>query len=123
MSLILLYNLSGEKEAKIKLLCRKMNLGSRSVGKSEYGKPLCSLLGEDGDMQKPYEDFSDEMLYMSGLHGGMLNLFLDQLRRQKLSVPLKAIETETNRTFTSYELFRELCAERDAIMKGTTAHP
>lgn len=122
MSLILLYNLSGEKEAKIKLLCRKMNLEARSVEKSEYGKPLSSLLGAGDAAEKPYRDFDDEMLYLSDLHGGMLNLFLDQLKRRRLSVALKAVETETNRAFTSSELHRELCAERDAIMKGMTAH-
>ena len=52
----------------------------------------------------------------------MLNLFLDQLRRNKLIIPLKAIETETNFGFTSYELYRELSAEREAIMKGTQYH-
>ena len=52
----------------------------------------------------------------------MLNLFLDQLRRNKLIIPLKAIETETNIGFTSYELYRELFAEREAIMKGTQYH-
>ena len=52
----------------------------------------------------------------------MLNLFLDQLRRNKLIIPLKAIETETNIGFTSYELYRELSAEREAIMKGTQYH-
>ena len=52
----------------------------------------------------------------------MLNLFLDQLRRKKLSVPLKAIQTDRNIGFTSRELYRELCAERDAIARGTTQH-
>ena len=47
---------------------------------------------------------------------------LPRLRRKKLSVPLKAIQTDRNIVFTSRELYRELCAEREAIARGTTQH-
>ena len=45
MGEILIYNLSPQAEAKLKMLCRKMNIGSRSVERSEYGYPLSYLLG------------------------------------------------------------------------------
>ncbi len=123
MSEVLIYNLESRKDAKLKMLCRKMNLSARTVEKAEYGCTLGNLLGLSQDPSvKDGEDFDDEMLYISGLRGGMLNLFLDQLRRNKLIIPLKAIETETNICFTSYELYRELSAEREAIMKGTQYH-
>ena len=123
MSEVLIYNLESRKDAKLKMLCRKMNLSARTVEKAEYGCTLSYLLGLSQDPSvKDGEDFDDEMLYISGLRGGMLNLFLDQLRRNKLIIPLKAIETETNFGFTSYELYRELSAEREAIMKGTQYH-
>ena len=121
MATVLLYNIGGEKEAKIKLLCRKMYFDCRSVEKREYGAPLSDLLAGEG-AEAPYEDFDGEMLYIAGIRGEMLNLFLDQLRRKKLSVPLKAIMTETNRGFTSAQLYRELCAEHEAIKKGLSAH-
>ncbi|MBQ3331025.1 MAG: DUF3783 domain-containing protein [Ruminococcus sp.] len=119
MSEILIYNLEPRKDAKLKMLCRKMNIGSRSVDKTEYGFTLGHLLGltQDAGVRK-HEDFDEEMLYIAGLQGGMLHLFLDQLRRSKITVPLKAVQTETNIGFTSYELYRELCAEREAFSKG-----
>ena len=122
MSEVLIYNLSPQQDAKLKMLCRKMNIGSRTVEKSEYGKKLGFLLGlsEDGS-DAAGEDFDDPMLYLSGL-GGMLNLFLDQLRRNRLVIPLKAVQTDTNVRFTSFELYKELCAEREAIARGMNAH-
>lgn len=123
MSKVLIYNILPEKDAKIKMLCRKFGLDSRSVDKAEYGYTLSYLLGlSQDDTVKDGEDFEEEMLYISELRGGMLNLFLDQLRRRKLSVPLKAIQTEMNIGFTSRELYRELCAERDALARGTKQH-
>lgn len=122
MSEILIYNLSPQAQAKLKMLCRKMNIGARIVEKSEYGYLLSYLLGLSDEAAVEAEDFDEPMLYIAGLRGGMLNLFLDQLRRNKLIIPLKAIQTETNLSFTSSGLYRELCAEREAFMKGRTAH-
>ena len=123
MSQVFIYNLSPEKEIKLKMLCRKMNITARSVEKHEYGQQIGYLLGLTEDSSSvDGEDFDGEMLYISGLSGGMLNLFLDQLRRKKLIIPLKAVQTETNLRFTSRELYRELCAERDAIGRGLRQH-
>ncbi|MBQ3264803.1 MAG: DUF3783 domain-containing protein [Ruminococcus sp.] len=123
MSEILIYNLGSQKDAKLKMLCRKMNIAARSIEKSEYGYTLGYLLGLSQDASKKNgEDFDGEILYMAGLGGGMLSLFLDQLRRNKLVIPLKAVQTETNVGFTSYELYHELCAEREAFAKGTAYH-
>ena len=122
MSKILIYNLSDQADAKLKMLCRKMNIESRSVEKDEYGYPLSHILGIEDCEKKDADGFDEPMLYIAGLYGGMLNLFLDQLRRNKLIIPLKAIQTETNVAFTSSELYRELCAEREAFMQGRKAH-
>lgn len=123
MSEILIYNLSPEKDAKVKMVCRELFIGARTVEKEEYGYPLGCLLGLSQDEeQRDGEDFDAEMLYIAGLRGGMLDLFLDRLRRKKLSVPLKAVQTDTNINFTSFELYRELSAEHEAIRRGMRAH-
>ena len=123
MSEILIYNLEPRKDAKLKMLCRRMNIGARSVDKSEYGSTLGHLLGLTADAGAgEIGDFDEEMLYIAGLQGGMLHLFLDQLRRNKLIIPLKAVQTDTNIGFTSCELYRELCAEREAFKNGAQFH-
>ena len=116
MTKVFLYNIEKSKALKIKMLCHKLNIMTRDVNKDEYGLKLAALLGESADdTVTAGEDFDDEMLYLADFYGAMLDIFLTQLRRQKAAVALKAVKTETNAGFTSYELYRELKAERAAI--------
>ena len=125
MAKILLYNCNPTKAAKLKMLCRNFFIETQEVEKADFGKTLAALLGEDAEEAAAAEngaDFDEEMLYLADINGGFLSILLDQLRRKKLNVALKAVKTETNVRFTSYELYRELCAEREAIQGGRTAH-
>lgn len=123
MSKILLYNLNPTKAAKLKMLCRNFFIEAVEVPREHYGKKISCLLGEGDDREDVQgEAFTEEMLYFADINGGFLSIFLDQLRRKKLTVALKAVKTDTNVNFTSYELFRELSAEREAIAQGKTAH-
>ena len=78
--------------------------------------PASNVLTSEGSF------FDDEMLYLVDIDGGLLDILLFQLRKRKLSVALKAVKTDTNIHYTSYELFRELSAEREAIRNYKTAH-
>ena len=119
---VLLYNIESKKAAGIKLLCSTLGFGYRIVEPQDFGKPIGALLGLfDSDVDRPDSGFDEELLYLADI-GGMLDIFLAQLRKRKLTVPLKAIKTDTNIRFTSFELCRELCAEREALSQGTTAH-
>ena len=123
MGTVLIYNLSPQKAAKLQMLCRKLNLSSACVEKDSFGYTLAYLLGlSDDDTKTSGDDFDTEMIYMSGIYGGMLQLLLDQMRRNKLIIPLKAIQTEHNLGFSSYELYKELSAEREAIAQGMRRH-
>lgn len=116
MTEVLMYNIDDSKRLKIKLLCNKLNIRAREVEKSEFGLKISTLLGLDDDKTvKPGSDFDGEMLYLSDFYGSMLNIFLNQLKRQKTPVALKAIKTEANIGFTSYELYKELCEEHKAL--------
>jgi hypothetical protein len=123
MAKVLLFNIGDDKGIKIKNLCRKLYISAQDVEKAEFGCRLGYLLGAgEDDTVSAGEDFDDEMLYLSGIDGGMLNIFLSQLRLKKVPVALKAICTETNINYTAYELFRELSAEREALSRGMQAH-
>lgn len=123
MSEVLLYNIENKKELKIKTLCHRLNIGFRTVSKEEFGYTIAYLLGlSPDDSQRIGEDFSEEMLLLCDIEGRMLTLFLTLMRKQKTSVELKAVRTETNVRYTSYDLYQALSQERDAIRRGTTAH-
>ncbi len=116
MTEVLMYNIEDGKRLKIKLLCNKLNIRAREIEKSEFGLKISTLLGIDDDKTvKPDSDFDGEMLYLSDFYGSMLNIFLNQLKRQKTPVALKAIKTDSNIGFTSYELYNELCEEHKAL--------
>ena len=120
---VFMYNIENKKAAGIKLLCSTLGFGYREVDPADFGRPIAVLLGlsDSADCQ-PDAAFEDEMLYFSDIDSGMLDILLFQLRKRKLTVPLKAMRTDTNITFTSFELYRELSAEREAIRQGMTAH-
>ena len=123
MPLVLMYNIETKKAAGVKLVCSAFGIDYRAVEPEDFGRPIGVLLGlSDSDELKPDSEFDDEMLYLVDFPDELLNLFLTLLRKRRLTVALKAVKTETNIGFTSYELFRELSAEREAISKGTTAH-
>lgn len=123
MAKVLLINIDDKKGIRIKNICRKLYFGYDDIEKADFGHTLGYLLGEsDDDSVTAGEDFDDEMLYLVDIDGGMLNIFLAQLRKEKATVPLKAVRTDTNTGFSVYALHRELSAERDAIARGTQAH-
>ena len=120
---VLLYNLTDKKSAGVKLLCSQLGVAYRTVAPEDFGRPIGALLGLSDDPRvQPNAAFTEEMLYLIDMQGGLLNIFLSQLSKRKLAVPLKAVMTESNLSFTSCELCRELSAEREAIQKGATAH-
>lgn len=116
MTKVLLFNIEKNKAVKIKILCHKLNIASKTVEKDDFGLKLGAILELDSDQaKKPGSDFDGEMLYLSGFYGAMLNIFLNQLKRQKTPVALKAVQTEANLGFTAFELYNELSAERAAL--------
>ena len=123
MAEILMYNIEPKKSAGIKLLCSQLGISCRAIEREDRGRPIGYLLGlSDSEVNKPEHDFDEELLYFVDIRGDLLNIILHQLRKRKLTVALKAVMTETNIGFTSYELYRELSAEREALSKGATAH-
>lgn len=120
---VLLYNIEKRKAIEIKNLCRKMNISYSDVDESDYGYKLDYLLDIDDNSAKTEgESFNEEMLLLADFNNGMLDLFLSLLRKKKCTVALKAVLTDTNRKFTSYELYNEISMEHEAMSKGERAH-
>ena len=120
---VLLYNIEKRKSIEIKNLCRKMNVGYTDVDKSDYGYRLGYLLNiDDNSVKAEGDDFRGEMMLLVDFNNGMLDLFLALLRKKKCTVALKAVLTDTNKNFTSYELFSEISKEHEAMSRGESYH-
>ncbi len=123
MTEILMYNINGKKAITLKNICRALNISYREIDKADYGYKLGNLLGiNDDNNVKAGESFDDEMLYLVGFNDGLLNIFLKLSRSKKCVVALKAVMTETNMNYTSFELYNEISAEHKAMQSGKSIH-
>lgn len=123
MQKVLMFNIKGKKSVDIKMICHKLHISAESVDSSMFGCKLEFLLGiSEDDICKTESCFDDEMLLFAGFNNTILDIMLSQLRQKKARVDLKAVLTETNKSFTPYDLCVELKAEREAIKKGSQLH-
>ena len=124
--LILAYNLPDAKLAKLQTLAMIVGARVRPVQPEEYASPVGQLAGlsvEAADASSEKAAFPDEMIVLCGFSDAMLDRLLVSLRRKKVPpIALKAVLTQSNAAWTSYELHRELSREREAIAAGKTAH-
>ncbi len=121
---VLLFNFSPERASAIQKLCMTHRLRTRRIAPCQFSLPLQTLLEAAEQPASPEESaFTDEMMVFAGLAPGQLNNFLHAWRRAKLApVPLKAILTPTNSSWTPVQLKQELRLEHEAMQAGSRAH-
>ena len=117
MAKVLLYNFTdSERRMKVKLCLHRLGIGCVDVAPEEQGQPLGLLLGLSGFAPaEAAAPFAEEMLVMHALSAAQFSGLLDALRRSRVSVPLKAVVTDTNIAWSSEQLHRELAAEHAAM--------
>ena len=112
MSKVLLYNITGEKLAKIRRAAAMLGHEVIEVPPESFGHPLGLLLGLEGFApSETAESFGEEMLVMETLSSPLL----DALRIGGTPVALKAVVTEQNRQWSAAALCRELRREHEAM--------
>ena len=112
MSRILLYNIRGEKLAKIRIAALVLGLEAIEVPPESFGHPLGFVLGLEGFAPSEAADsFDEEMLVMETLSSPLL----DALRASGAPVALKAVVTEQNSRWSAAALCRELKKEHEAM--------
>ncbi|MDO4326594.1 MAG: DUF3783 domain-containing protein [bacterium] len=62
-------------------------------------------------------DIEEEMLVLHGFSGKRLDEFLAALRKNQARVDLKAVATETNKKWNSWQLYAELKREHEVMHK------
>lgn len=120
---VLLFNLSSAKLAKLRMLLLRAGIGCRVVNPAEQGMTIGALAGTGSTAAAAAEGFTGEMMVMCGLDDGRFNALLAAMRANGVSIPLKAVMTETNAGWTAGALYKELCAEHEAMhSRGREIH-
>ena len=113
---ILMYNCSGEEFSKLRQIFAMLRLRMRVVSPERYHIPLEELAHGKGEPGEAAEPVPEPMLVFCYLPQALLNQVLEVIRVAKLPpIPLKAMLTDTNRTWNTIQLHEELLREREAI--------
>lgn len=115
-AIVLLYNMTKERENTIRNLCEKLSVRAVSVPKNRHGCTIGQALRGEGADRSALRPFSEEMLVLS-LPGILMDFFLQGLAREGVDVALKAAVTPTNVSWTADALVRELHEERQEFLR------
>ena len=112
---VLMYNCS-EEFSRLKQIFAMLRLRMRVVEPDRYHVSLEELAQGKGEPGEKAQPLAEPMLVFFGLPQALLNQVLEVIRVANLPpIPLKAILTETNRTWDTRQLYAELLKEREAI--------
>jgi len=118
---VLLYNF--EKKDywnKMKMVFLKMGIKIRKIEKEDYLQPI-GALAKIKDIERREEiyegdTFEKELMIMNGFTRQRLDELLLQLRKNDVPrIPLKAVVTDTNKYWTSLDLYKEIVQENAMI--------
>lgn len=118
---LLCYNMEGERLSKIRLAAMRLKIRVRTVAPEEYALTLAALCGMEPASGAVHagDAFTQEMMVMANFPAGMMNAFLQTLRRMNVApVALKAMLTPTNAAWDSVKLHGEIAAEHEAMRSG-----
>ncbi len=119
---LLAYNIGSAPAATLTALCERLGMRYRPVTAPEYDVPIGALAGipmaaRQGEAALA-EGFSEPLLVICHLLAPQLDLFLSGLRESGLPpIPLKAVLTPANVTWTARQLRDELAREHAAMRK------
>ncbi len=124
---ILLYNMTNPRIRRtLQMLSIKSGIRIKSVDPDQYGMTIGDLLNGNAKIgiqvdasatdAQERETFDEAMMVFAGVSGPAINQFLGMMAKNKIPrVSLKAMLTETNASWNSVELYKEL-KEEDAKM-------
>ena len=114
-----------EKEKWMEHLAKKRGAGCRAVYPIQTGQQVGFLAGLADYTERTLSllelppRIEEEMLILNGFAGKKLDALLSARREEKLTVPLKAVVTEHNVSWTLAALYAEIVEERSEMLKRT----
>ena len=119
---VLLYNVKGKPYApQLQKVMLKLGIRIKVIAPDEYTQKIGEFVGitpnpsAEAPAVAPSTAIEDEMMIMHNFSQERLNLLLAELRKEGISIPLKAVVTPHNSNWSSYELHAELSEERKMI--------
>ncbi|MDO4555155.1 MAG: DUF3783 domain-containing protein [Lachnospiraceae bacterium] len=118
---VLLYNIVDKSlQKKYQIVCLKLGIRVKAVKKEQLKEPVGALAGAKevalhGEIYEG-EGFVEPMMVMKGFGSARLDEFLLALKKDKIpKIDLKAVLTEYNKEWDSFQLYEELKKEH-AVM-------
>ena len=111
MAAVLLFNLPPEKQSFLQVMSVRLNFKCRIVDPSYQFSPISDLLSGTDHIPAHGKPFRDEMLVMDGFSHQDLNFLLNEMIRAGNTIPLKAVTTPTNMSWTPVMLHMQLVME------------
>lgn len=122
MADILTFGLKKEKYSAVCAVAKKIGANVTGVARKDYGQKIGAIAGIQGFSKDRTTytgpDFMAEMIVFSGLNQQQMDTFLAEYKATgEQPVPLKAIITPYNISWTADALFRELMKEHLRLEK------
>ena len=108
----------GEQTAVLKSILVQMGARIKNVAPEAVGQTVGCLLGRKGfDARENPEapTLAEPMLVLDGFTDKRLDILLREMKKHGVSVPYKAIVTETNIGWIFHQLYEELAREHEAM--------
>lgn len=115
--MLLLYGIIGEKLDSLLEITKLENIIVRQVMPSEIDIKISQLLKVSQLSLETYPKECEECIFMVGFDKLSMDRFLNVLKNKNISIPLKAMITPINRTWTFSELLKELSKEHEKFSK------
>lgn len=119
---VLFYEPEGSAQgAPLKAVLVRLGVRIRNVPAASVGQSIGCLLGRKGfEMRENPEApaLPAPVLVMDGFTDKRLEILLREMRKSGVSVPYKAVVTETNLGWLFHQLYEELAAEHEAMQAG-----
>lgn len=109
-----------EQTTLLKSILVRMGARIKNVAPEDTNQTIGHLLGRKGfDASEGAEVSAPEerMLVLDGFSDKRLEILLREMKQRGVSVPYKAIVTETNLGWPLCQLYKELVAEHEALNK------
>ncbi|MDO5142141.1 MAG: DUF3783 domain-containing protein [Eubacteriales bacterium] len=108
----------GAQAAPLKTILVCLGVRIKNVPPDQVGQTVGYLLGRKGFAAREAPEapaLDAPMLVLDGLTDKRLEILLREMKRQGVSVPYKAVVTETNLGWIFHQLYDELVREHEAM--------